>query len=334
MRFSLRLNNDRPAAEYLALARAAERAGFDQFWVSDDLFLRSAIVILTAVAGATTRLQLGTCILNPYTLHPAEMAMAAATLDEVSGGRFNLGLSSGASDFLEWIGIELRQPRTAVIETVQAINLLLSGERAPIAGRFLRWTNEAYLRFRPRRRVPIYLGAMSPNMLRAIGEVADGGLPLLFPPEHYRNVMPHIRAGAESAGRDLQRIDVAACIWCSVADDRAAAEAPLREKIAYYGHALSPTILDQLGLSHADFAAIEHTVMVENDIAAASALVTPPMLNIGIVGTATDLIKRLEGLVALGARHISFGPPLGPDPLRAIDIIGRHVLPYFRSTEG
>ncbi|MCC7207500.1 MAG: LLM class flavin-dependent oxidoreductase [Anaerolineae bacterium] len=333
MKFSLRLNNDRPAADYLALAQAAERAGFDQFWVSDDLFLRSAIVILTAVAGVTTRLQLGTCILNPYTLHPAEMAMAAATLDEVCGGRFNLGLSSGAGDFLKWVGIEARQPRTAVIETVQAINLLLSGERAPAAGRFLQWTNEAYLRFRPVRRVPIYLGAMSPLMLRAIGEVADGGLPLLFPPEHYRNVMPHIQAGAQSAGRDLQHIDVAACIWCSVADDRAAAEAALREKIAYYGHALSPTILDQLGLSHADFAAIEHAVMVEGDIAAASALVTPPMLNIGVVGTAADLIKRLEGLVAAGARHISFGPPLGPDPRRAIDIIGRHVLPYFRPTK-
>ena len=100
MKFSLRLNNDLPAADYLALARAAEAAGFDQFWVSDDLFLRSAVVILTAVAGATRRIEIGTCILNPYTIHPAEIAMIAATLDEVSGGRFNLGLSAGAA----WAG--------------------------------------------------------------------------------------------------------------------------------------------------------------------------------------------------------------------------------------
>ena len=76
------------------------------------------------------------------------------------------------------IGIAPEKPRSAVVETVNAINRLLSGERVPLDGQFLRWTEEAYLRFTPRRRVPIYLGALSPNMLRAIGEVADGGLPL------------------------------------------------------------------------------------------------------------------------------------------------------------
>ncbi|MDX2141018.1 MAG: LLM class flavin-dependent oxidoreductase, partial [Chloroflexota bacterium] len=100
MKFSLRFNNDLPVIEYVRLAQAAEAAGFDQFWVSDDLFLRSAPVILTAVALATTRIEIGTCIVNPYTLHPGEMAMMAATLDEVSGGRFNLGISSGAPEFL------------------------------------------------------------------------------------------------------------------------------------------------------------------------------------------------------------------------------------------
>src|SRR5262245_58547966 len=100
MKFSLRLNNDHSVSNYVRLAQLAESSGFDQFWVSDDLFFRSAPVILTAVALATTRLEVGTCILNPYTINPAEIAMTAATLDEVSGGRFNLGLSSGAADFL------------------------------------------------------------------------------------------------------------------------------------------------------------------------------------------------------------------------------------------
>lgn len=65
MRFSLRLNNDLPIADSVRLARAAEAAGFDQFWVSHDLFLRSAPVILSAVATATERIAIGTCILNP-----------------------------------------------------------------------------------------------------------------------------------------------------------------------------------------------------------------------------------------------------------------------------
>jgi len=330
VKFSLRLNNDRPAAEYIALAQAAESAGFDQFWVSDDLFLRSATVILTAVAQATSRIEIGTCILNPYSINPAEIAMEAATLDELSNGRFNLGLSSGAGDFLKWIGISPQKPRTAVIETVRVINRLLSGKRAPFKGEFLQWSDEAYLRFKPLRRIPIYIGAMSPNMLRTIGEIADGGLPLLFPPEHYETVMPYIREGAEKAGRPLDSIDIAGCVWCSISDDFQAAEDVLREKIAYYGHALSPLIWERLGLTRADFAPIEQAMMVENDTEKAKALVTDSMLKIGIVGTTADLTARLEKLVEMGLNHVSLGPPLGPDPLKAVEIIGREVLPKFR----
>lgn len=330
MKFSLRLNNDRPAAEYIALAQAAEATGFDQFWVSDDLFLRSATVILAAVVQATSRIEIGTCILNPYTINPAEIAMEAATLDELSNGRFNLGLSSGAGEFLKWVGITPEKPRTAVIETARAINRLLSGKRAPSRGEFLQWSDEAYLRFKPLRRVPIYIGAMSPKMLRTIGEIADGGLPLLFPPEHYETVMPYIREGVEKAGRNIDSIDVAACVWCSISDDAKAAEDALREKIAYYGHALSPLIWERLGLTRADFAPIEQAMMVENDAQKAKSLVTEAMLKIGIAGTTADLTARLEKLVEMGVRHISLGPPLGPDPLKAIEIIGREVLPKFK----
>jgi 5,10-methylenetetrahydromethanopterin reductase len=330
LRFSLRLNNDLPIAAYVTMAQTAEAAGFDQFWVSDDLFLRSAPVILAAVAQATTRIEIGTCILNPYTIHPAEIAMIAATLDELSNGRFNLGLAAGAGEFLKWIGIEQDKPLTAIVESVTGIRRLLSGERVAFAGDFLNWTDEAYLRFQPSRAVPIYIGAMSPNMLRAIGSTANGGLPLLFPPEHFETVMPYIREGAASAGRDVEQIDIAACVWCSIGGDTRAAESALREKIAYYGHALSPLIWERLGLTRADFDGIEQAMMVERDVERAKALVTPAMLKIGIVGTAQDVIRRMETLVALGVKHLSFGPPLGADPLRAVETLGREVIPYFR----
>lgn len=330
LKFSLRLNNDLPVADYVALAQAAEAAGFDQFWVSNDLFLRSATVILTAVAAATQRIEIGTCILNPYTINPAEIAMFAATLDEFSGQRFNLGLASGAAEFLKWVGITPEKPRTALVESVNAINRLLDGDRVATDGHFLQWGEEAYLRFTPQRRVPIYIGAMSPNMLRAIGSVADGGLPLLFPPEHYATVIDYIREGLDSAGRDESALDIAACIWCSLDDDEAAAQDELKEKIAYYGHAMSPLIWDRLGLTREDFAPIEQAVMVERDIERAKALVTPAMLKIGVAGTSHDLITRLEGLVSMGVQHLSLGPPLGPDPLAAIQSVGRDVIPHFR----
>src|SRR6266446_1190389 len=129
MRFSVRFNNDLPVAEYASLAQAAEAAGFDQFWVSHDLFLRSVWIILASVAQATRRIQLGTCIVNPFTMHPAEIAMAAGAVDELSGGRFCLGISSGAGDFLNWVGIQPEQPVRVVRETVTTLRKLFGGER-------------------------------------------------------------------------------------------------------------------------------------------------------------------------------------------------------------
>ncbi len=328
MRFSLRINNDLPVRDYIALAQAAERAGFDQFWVSNDLFLRSAPVILTAIAGATERIGIGTCILNPYTMHPAEIAMFAATLDEWSGGRFHLGLAAGAAEFLKWIGVAQTAPLDTTRRAITSIRTALQGGR----GGDPSWSDDAYLRFtaNPARPIPIYLGAFSPRMLGLAGEIADGVLPLLFPPESYDEVLPIIEAGAARAGRTLDEIDLAACIWCSIASDRAAAEAPLKDKIAYYGHALSPTIWSRLGVTRAEFDPIERAIMTERNPEKARNLVTDKMLAIGIAGTPRDLVERLGQLQARGVRHLSLGPPLGPDPLTAIEIIGREVIPHFR----
>jgi 5,10-methylenetetrahydromethanopterin reductase len=330
MRFSVRFNNDLEVSAYAPLAQAAEAAGFDQFWVSDDLFLRSVWIILASVAQATERIQLGTCIVNPHTMHPAEIAMAAGALDELSGGRFCLGIASGADDFLNWVGIQPEAPLTAVVEAVGILRRLFAGEAVEFDGRvFNKWTREAYLRF-PTRRIPLYIGAMGPRMLRAIGRVADGGLPLLFPPEHFSVAMGYVDQGLMEAGRSVRDVDIAACIWCSVAADPQAAEDALRDKVAYYGHAFSPLILSALGVDRSEFEPIQHAIMVQRDVLKARALVTPKMLRVGVVGTPDDLIQRLEPLVAMGARHLSFGPPLGPDPLAAIELLGREVLPYFR----
>ncbi len=333
MRFSIRLNNDWPLVDVIALAQAAEAAGFDQFWISNDLFLRSAPVMLGAVGRATTRIELGIGILNPYTIHPGEIAMIAATLDELTGCRFNLGLASGAANFLQWVGLSQEKPLTAMRETIGAIRGLLAGERVGLEGSFLQWTDEAYLRFDAPRVTPIYLGALGPGMLRLAGELADGVLPLLFPPEHYFGVMPLLEAGIQRRSPDLANLDMAACFWVSLSEDREAARRVLAEKIAYYGPSLSPLILERLALTHEAFEPIERAVMTENDMDRAYQLIDERMLRIGVVGDPGALIKRLDPLVAAGARHLSFGPPLGPDPLTAIRLLGQQVLPHFRHVE-
>ena len=114
-----------------------------------------------------------------------------------------------------------------------------------------------------------------------------------------------------------------------MAEDQAAARRVLAQKIAYYGHALGPLILQQLGLTQADFHPIEQAMMVERDEEKAIELVDERMLRIGVIGGPNDVIERLEPLVAAGATHLSFGPPLGPDRLEAIRLLGE-VITHFR----
>jgi 5,10-methylenetetrahydromethanopterin reductase len=331
MRFSIRFNNDLPVRRYITLAQAAEAAGFDQFWVSDDLFLYGVWPILSACATATHRIELGTCIVNPYTTHPVEIAMQAVALAELSDGRFNLGLAAGAAEFLNWVGVPQERPLAVTAATLRRLRALFSGERGPFNDAGLpAWGDEAHLRI-PSRPIPLYLGAMSPQMHHLIGALADGGLPLLFPPEHYRVVAERVRAGADEAGRDPAAIDLAACIWISLDADRAAAETALRHKLAYYGNAMSDEALAQVGVDRAEVQAVAATLAATHDLARAAAQVPAPLLRIGIAGDAPALIRRLEDLVALGATHLSFGPPLGPDPFRAIELLGRRVLPHFRA---
>lgn len=327
MRFSLRLNNDVTVEQFVAIARLAERYGFDQLWVSNDLFLRSAPVLLTAAAKETERIRLGTGILNPYSIHPAEIAMMAATLQEVSEGRFLLGIGAGAEEFLGWAGIERLQPLRRTREAVEALRALLEGGK-PEATSGFGWDDEAFIRV-PARPTPIYIGAMSPRMRALAGEIADGVLPLLFPPEIFPDIAEEIRRGAEDAGRDANEVDVAACVWVSIDADPERARRPLAEKIAYYGPSISPDLLARLGLTPADFDQVAAALRA-GSLDRAASLVTEQMLRIGIAGDPDEVTRRCGGLVEAGARHLSFGPPLGPDPEAAVTQLGERVLPEFR----
>jgi 5,10-methylenetetrahydromethanopterin reductase len=323
MRFSLRLNNDLRVAEFAELAAAADEAGFDQVWVSHDLFWRSAPVLVAAAAAVTTRVRLGIGIMNPFSAHPSELAMHAATLQELTGGRFLLGIGAGAEEFLAWAGLERTRPLAASREAILACRALL--QRGRPSDLLDRWQSEAHLRF-DGAAVPIYLGAMGPRMLALGGEIADGVLGLSFPPDRAAAAAGIVHAAAIAAGRDPGEVDVPACFWVSVDDDPERAAAPLAEKLAYYGPSISATQLADAGLTPADFqpaaAALER-----GDIATARELITPQMLTLGIAGGAAAIIDRCRSLVAAGATHLSFGPPLGPDPVAAVRKLGGEVLP-------
>ena len=329
LRTSIRLNNDLAPDTFAALALVAEEVGFDQVWYSNDLFLRSAPVTLAVAAERTTRIHLGAGIMNPYSVHPAELAMMAATLQEVSGGRFLLGLGAGAEEFLAWAGLERPRPLARTRAALDALRVLLAGG-TPEPDGVWEWRSEARLQTPPSVPVPLYLGVMSPRMLALAGERADGALPLLFPPEHWTTASAQALAGCTDVARDPAELDLAACVWVAIDEDVERAQLLLAEKIAYYGPSFAPYLLERAGLTLDDFAPVTAELRRAGP-AAAARLVTPAMLQLGIAGGPDEVVARCTWLLDHGARHVSFGPPLGADPAAAVRLLGEQVLPALRA---
>ncbi|MGH3174930.1 MAG: LLM class flavin-dependent oxidoreductase, partial [Streptosporangiaceae bacterium] len=265
--------------------------------------------------------------MNPYSVHVSELAMAAATAQEVSGGRFLLGLGAGAEQFLGWAGIARTRP-LATTRTALVVLRTLLGHRDVDASLLPEWFGpDSVLRFPVARPVPVYIGAMGPKMLEMAGRHADGVLPLLYPPERYTAVRQQVLAGAAPGRRE---IDLPACFWVSLSGDPAAARAALAEKLAYYGPSIPAEVLAPAGLRPQDFgpaAALAHGGQV------AAGLIDDRMLALGVAGDAADVLARCHALRRLGAKHLSFGPPLGPDPVAAIRLLGDAVLPALTSED-
>jgi 5,10-methylenetetrahydromethanopterin reductase len=332
LQFSISFNSGNgTTAEAASLAEMAEKQGLDCVWYCQDLFQRDVWVFLTAVATKTKKIDLGTGIVTPFTVSPAELTMHAATLDEYSGGRVRLGISVGAIEFLKWAGINVHHPVLGMRESITIIRRLLRGERVEHNGQvFKGWTRDAYLRFKPfRRSLPIYLGAQSPRLLELTGEIADGGLPLLFPPEYFSQVLKHIKKGALKAGRNINDIDIVGCLWFSVSKDPVKAIDALRDLITFYGPHLAENMIGTIGLVKEDFEPIREAYK-NRDVKTARKLMTEQMADLAIHGTPNECIERIDNLIKSGLKHIRFGPPLGPDPKETIRIIGEEIIPHFK----
>jgi 5,10-methylenetetrahydromethanopterin reductase len=331
VRFSVRVNNDLSFAELTAVAVAAEQAGFGQLWFSNDLFLRSAPVLAGALAAGTKAIGLGIAVMNPYSVHVSELAMVAATAQEVSGGRFALGLGAGSEQFLGWAGISRERPLATTRSALAVLRALL-GHPDVDEALLPEWFGpQSVLRFPLTRPVPVYIGAMGPKMLQMAGRHADGVLPLAYPPEYYAIARRQVLAGVAAAGRAAGDVDLPACFWVSLSDDAAAGRAALAEKLAYYGPSISAPMLAMAGLEPEDFAP---AARLAHDGRGAAELIDDRMLSLGVAGDVGDVVARCRVLRRLGASHLSFGPPLGPDPVAAIRLLGEEVLPVLAADAG
>jgi probable F420-dependent oxidoreductase len=236
MRIGIQLPEvERPVAwaEYVAMARAAEEGGFDSIWIGDHLLYRNpergpleAWTLLSALASCTRRVELGPLVACTAFHPPGLIAKMAATIDEVSGGRFVLGLGAGWNEEeFRAFGLPFDHRVSRFEESFTIVRRLLGGERVTVAGRYHR-VDDAVLLPPPRRRPPLMIGSNGPRMLAIalphvdawntwyedFGNTAEG----------FADLNGQITRAAEAAGRDPAGVARSACVL--VVLDRSARE--------------------------------------------------------------------------------------------------------------
>ena len=330
--FSVRLGGPgRNIAELTRLAQLAEELGFDQAWVGNDFLGHPGIAALASMLLGTSRIRIGSGVLDPVSIHPGQIAQIASGFQELSGGRFILGLGAGSDVFFARGGIVPKRPVQRTREAIVAIRALTEG-RSPAGepGAAEGWDPTA--RIHDPHPVKIYVGAMGPKLLELAGRLADGALPLCLPPTHVWNVVRQLQAAAAKSGRDVAGLDVAACIWCSIDDDGDLARRMLARQIALYSGSLSHDALRENGLDPDEFMRVQSIVDAGRlDDAIDATVGSASMMRLGIAGSPADVLAQCGDLLDAGLRHVSFGPPLGASADSAMRALGREVLPALRA---
>jgi 5,10-methylenetetrahydromethanopterin reductase len=160
--------------EALTLARRVDSLGYDAVWVTEGRTAPDAVTATTAMAAQTERVRLGTSVLNPYSRSPALLAITAAAIDQISRGRFVLGIGPGDPGLLERQGIPYRKPLTRLREYVHVVRELLAGKNVTFEGQTLQVT-DLELDFAPYNgEIPVYIGATGPRALEQAIQIGDG----------------------------------------------------------------------------------------------------------------------------------------------------------------
>jgi F420-dependent oxidoreductase-like protein len=221
---SLRLASE-DWAQASAYVVEAERMGVDCLW-SAEAWGHDAVTPLAFMAARTSRIRLGTGIMQAGTRTPALVAMTAMSLAAMSGGRFLLGFGVSGPQVIEgWHGIRFEHPIQRLREMVEIVRRATRGERLEYKGSIyelpLPGGEGKALRSaaKPQPNIPIYLATLSPRSLEMTGEIADGWLGTSFMPEHARVFFEHLETGARRAGRTLAALDLQAGGVVDFSDD-------------------------------------------------------------------------------------------------------------------
>ena len=239
-RIGLGTLGDQPLDSLVGQAALAEERGLHSIWVAEDYYLRDAFTSMGVLAARTKKIKIATGVINPYTRHPALTAMSLATVNEFAPDRIFLGIGSSVKMWIEdQMGMPLGNRLVVIREYIQLVRSLLKGEKVTFDGSYFKLKDVALGGMRPAPNLPIYLAAVGPKMLHLAGEIADGVLLTAGnSPVYVRYALDQLRDGAQKAGRDKSKIDIASYVYLSVDANGKKAMDAARGPIAYV---LSPT---------------------------------------------------------------------------------------------
>ena len=281
--------------EIVECVTLAEELGYESAWMAEghggDQF-----AILAACAMATRRIRLGTAISSVFVRSAPTIAMAAATVDSLSRGRFILGLGSSHRVQVEGEhGIPFTQPVPRLRDTIEIVRALLRDGVLSFEGR-VTTIKRFDLWFTPGRpRIPVYVAALFPPLLEACGEMADGVVLTWSTLEAARRAAMSVAAGAQRAGRRPEDVEIVSLLPCYVAGSRAEARDRMRGAVALYAGFFPRynRLLAESGFP--DAARAIKTLWDAGDRAAATGAVPDSLVDaVAVVGTGRECRARVE----------------------------------------
>jgi alkanesulfonate monooxygenase SsuD/methylene tetrahydromethanopterin reductase-like flavin-dependent oxidoreductase (luciferase family) len=285
--------------------KLAESLGYDSAYVT-HIAGRDSLQVCAIYATATERIKLGTGVVPIYSRTPATMAQETATIADVSGGRFKLGIGVSHRPVVEfWHGQRIDKPVTEMREYAAIVRAILRGEPPPPGQK---WQSQFALSgLGPFPDLPILFAALSPNMLRLAGEVADGVVLWLCNPNYIRDVVvPTVREGREKAGKTMDGFDIVPAVPSGCTDDPAAAyEAMRTDLLPYFGLPFYRAMLERSGFG----GDIERYDAASGDVDAMKAAISDEFLAIlTAVGDSAAVRAGVERYVEAGATSPCVGP--------------------------
>ena len=279
--------------------RLAESLGYESVF-STQTTGRDGLMTLAAYANATSRIHLGTGVLPAFPRHPVSLAIEAATLDEISGGRLILGVGPSHKLTMEgWYGIPMDRAFSQIREYVRILRSIFTTGTCQLKGEFYT-SGFGFMGYQARKELPIYLSALAPKMLDFSGAETDGVVLWGCLPSYIAStVAPIVRASAQKAGRGVP--EVVAAVPCAVTTNREAAfDAFRKDFFVYMSLPFYRRVIGAAGYE-LEIEAFDKA-NANGDFPGALAAISDTMLNeFTAVGSATDVREKLEEYRAAGA---------------------------------